>query len=461
LTKRSLYLFVWEASTDADLISFDYWLNTVQVLSGNSPIIVIQNKIDERKKLINQESWMKKFPNIVEFVDVSAVKDLGIELLKDLIIREIEKLPHIGDVLPKRWMDIRHHLESLKENFISYVQYKKICKKFGMNEDQTILLSGYYHDLGVFLHFKENPILKNTIFLKPHWATNAVYKVIDNTYVKDNRGKFNFDDLSNIWADKKEFPEEKYIELIELMKNFELCFELPHYSEYIIPELLPANQPQFEWSFVDNLRFKYEYTFMPAGVMTRFIVNSHDLIKENFYWKDGVILVRENTEALIIKTDIRNIDIWIRGEQKKSILEIIRRQIDSINSTFSNLNVNQMVPCICQECVKSNEPFFHPYRTLLKAQNKGRKETECKMSFDTVSIEKLLGGIEEKQIQVPTTKIKYIKIFLASSTELKHEREQLEILVGKENKKLIEKNIYIDLIIWEDLKNGFQKGRVQ
>jgi small GTP-binding protein len=206
LTKRSLYLFVWEARTDADLLSFDYWLNTVKVLSASSPVIVIQNKIDERKKSINQDFWKKLFPNIVEYHDVSAIEAIGVDGLKLAITREIEKLPHIGDLLPKRWIIIRQQMEKLDVNFITYSQYKDICTEFGMNEAQADRLSEYYHDLGVFLNFKQNPILRHTIFLKPEWATNAVYKVIDNPSVKDNYGKFHFRQLTDIWRDKREFP---------------------------------------------------------------------------------------------------------------------------------------------------------------------------------------------------------------------------------------------------------------
>ncbi len=100
LTKRSLYLFVWEARLDDDISSFDYWLNTIKVLSGDSPVLVIQNKIEARKKTLDQTYWTTLFTNIVEYHDVSAIKRIGIEALANAIIREIEKLPHIGASVP-------------------------------------------------------------------------------------------------------------------------------------------------------------------------------------------------------------------------------------------------------------------------------------------------------------------------------------------------------------------------
>ena len=461
LTKRSLYLFVWESRTDADLLNFDYWLNTVKVLSDNSSVIVIQNKIDERKKSINQEGWKKRFPNIVEYHDVSATKPSNIDDLKDAIIREIGKLPHIGDLLPKRWIDIRKLLEGLNENFIPYSRYQEICDEFDMDDKQTSRLSEYYHDLGVFLFFKENPILRNTIFLKPEWATRAVYKVTDNQKVKDNFGKFHFSELADIWEDKKEFPVEKHVELVELMKSFELCFELPNGQEYIIPELLRANQPELGWDYTDNLRFKYVYDFMPAGIITRFIVITHDLVKADFYWKDGVILTWENNEALVIKTDNRIIEVWINGHDKKTLLGIIRRHINYIHSPFSNLKVNEMIPCNCSKCLKNPNPHFYSYQNLIVAQKKDVKEIQCQKGFKLVPIDKLFGEIHDKTLAKHGKKPQSIKIFLASSVELDAERQKLKQLFYDETKKYIHRNVFLDLVIWEDLKHSFQGRRAQ
>ena len=41
--------------------------------------------------------------------------------------------------------------------------------------------------------------------------------------------------------------------------------------------------------------------------------------------------------------------------------------------------------------------------------------------------------------------MKKIKLFLASSEELKAEREQIEILVYRKNKEWIDKGIFLDL----------------
>ena len=190
LTNRSLYLLVWEARTDQHLISFDYWLNVIRLLSNNSPIIVVLNKIDERIINIDEKSLKTKFKNIVSFHQVSACTGQNIDLLTTQIGTEINSLPLIGDKLPKVWLDIRTILETLEANYISADEYLSICNQHGLSNKRALFLSQYFHDLGVFLHFQEDNLLRNILFLKPQWATNAVYKILDSKDVITRNGEF-------------------------------------------------------------------------------------------------------------------------------------------------------------------------------------------------------------------------------------------------------------------------------
>jgi len=396
LTKRSLYLFVWQARTDDDLTSFDYWLNVVKLLSGGAPVIMVMNKLDVRTKAIDEKSIQSKFENVRGFHRVSAIKGTGCTDLRESIREEIGKLPHIGDRLPKVWVDIRKELEGLEDNYISYAEYKEICNKFGLDGGRAEFLSRYFHDLGVFLHFADSAILREIIFLRPDWATGAVYKVLDTRAIQDAHGSFSFGQLRRIWAD---FPDDKFAHLLELMKKFEICFQLGRSQNYIVAELLRPAKPDFEWDYVGNLRFEYHYGFMPAGIITRFIVRMVDIHKGELYWKNGVVLEREETEAVVISERLsRKIRVWIRGEDKKGLLAIIRHDIDYIHETLNRPDVKEMLPCICGECKGSTEPHFFSFSDLMKLRRKGVRHMQCTKSGQDVSIEGLLGeyGLEEE-----------------------------------------------------------------
>ncbi len=57
--------------------------------------------------------------------------------------------------------------------------------------------------------------------------------------------------------------------------------------------------------------------------------------------------------------------------------------------------------------------------------------------------------------------MKRIRIFLASSSELKEEREQFEIMIYRKCKSWFDKGIFLHLDIWEDFLDKMAKGGLQ
>ena len=395
LSKRSIYLLVWDARIDRmmpNLASFDYWLHIVSLLSKNSPIIIVQNKIDQRTSLVDEKYMKDYFPNIVGFYKVSAKDKTGISELKSIIQNEIQQLPHIGEQLPKVWIDIRDNFKNKQQNYIKLDKYLSVCSLYDIDYEQAIHLSNYFHDLGIFLHFQDNDILRNIIFLNPEWATKAVYKVIDTKEIVDNGGKFNYSQLKDIW---KDYPDDKFSFLIELMKKFELCFQLPNKVDYIVPELLPPTQPDdITWNNTENFQFEYRYKFVPAGVITRLIVRMHNIIKDNIFWLHGLVVKQEDTEAIItINKFERYIRVKVKGKNKQDLFGIIRYEINNIHKTLKNPPVELMTHCICDECNTSERPEFYAFKQLNKYLDKGKNTITCPKSVSEVSINKLLGRV--------------------------------------------------------------------
>lgn len=425
LSQRTLYLFVWNARTDDNIMSFDYWLNVIRLLSNNSPVIIIQSKIDERIKNIDEVTFKKRYPNIVGFHNVSAISGAGIDELKNDILQSVFRLEHIGDELPMCWKNLKNKLLNLEKDFISIYEYNNICKEFGLPKEEASILRRYYHDLGVFLNFEDNQLLKELIFINPQWATKAVYIALDTKSIIQNKGKFEFKELKKIW---KEYPSDKFLYLLELMKKFELTFNIPDTFSYILPELLPAQKPAFNWNEDNNLCFEYHYEFLPKGVLSRLIVRLHNQIKNEYFWKNGMIVSYENTTALIeldefAKTLVINID----GLNKVSLLEIIRYEIEVINRTLNFPDIVQRIPCICEVCQPTNKPYMFIYDEVKKAKSKQRDTIECRNSFIAVNIEELLGNIQSNK------KIVRIEDVYNLILELKEANDTRESLLEKAN----------------------------
>jgi len=396
LTKRSLYVLL--ADNRAEDTDFNYWLQTVELLSENSPLIISLNEKQNRKKSINISGMRERFSNLHKAFSFNLADDNNqLKKLKEYIQYEVQNLSHVGDELPKSWVEIREKLEkkSILKPYITDAEYFEICDKLGgYDTKQAQLLSGYFHDIGIFLHFQENPVLKRWIILKPDWGTQGVYKILDDSQVIERNGFFTKSDIQRVWDN--EFYKLMHDELIALMTKFELCYAIEGQEHsYIVPELLQRNKPYYKWEKENNLTIKYEYEFMPKGIITRFIVRVQEYIEsQDLVWREGVILRRgDQARAEIIQTyGKKEFLIKIYGKEKKDFLAIILYNIDKINSSFKNIKVKKLVPCNCNQCIKNASPHYYEFDFLKRLQNKEIKTHRCLFSLEELYINSLLDN---------------------------------------------------------------------
>jgi internalin A len=406
LTKRSLYLLV--ADTRQDNTDFNYWLEVVELLSESSPALIVKNEKQDRPCQVNEKQLRGRFPNLEKVLPTNLSDNRGLPEIFSAIQHHISQLPHIGQPLPKTWVRVRAALETDIRNYITQSEFLSLCDIHGFKRSEDALqLSGYLHDLGVCLHFQDDPILKNIVILKPEWGTDAVYKVLDTKQVNQKLGCFTQADLTEIWVDEQ--YAQMRDELLQLMKNFKLCYEIPNRPKnYIAPQLLSPNQPEYDWTETDNLILRYHYEFMPKGMLTRFAVEMHRLIDSDLIWKDGVIIADNNARAEVIEVYYKKeIRIRISGKFKKSLLERIRHEFDNIHASYNKpeeppenhrLRYQEFIPCNCLKCYGSQSPHSYALKSLEERIKKNRDEIECDISYDMVNVRNLIddaiGNIE-------------------------------------------------------------------
>ncbi len=404
LTKRSVYILVWDNRKGEEAAFLDYWLYTVETLAADSPIIVVLNKCDNPPLTdTNRADYKERFKQVKEFYRVSCKlpakgPDTFQQLLKQISC-DMRELPQMGDMWPRPWLAVRKALETDNRNQMSYEEYQNICAQKQVTAKTADILSQYLHDLGIILHFKDDPVLKDTIILKPEWGTNAVYKVLSARCVQKHNGLLKRGDLHHIWKAKDGYPQTKHETLLTLMCNFKLAFKMAGTTNYIIPELLSKQPPDFDWDNNDNLRFQYEYSFMPAGILPRFIVRRHENLQRNAKgdyacWREGALLDIDGA-AVYIKATVgeRKIEIKISGKHKSEALAVIRNELNKINDKFHKITITKMVPCNClPDC-----PKFFDYDILRKKEEKKMRDELCDISSKFVSIEELLNGVESKE----------------------------------------------------------------
>lgn len=392
LTKRSLYVLV--ADTRKEDTDFYYWLNVVDLLSEHSPLLIVKNEKQDRHREINDRLLRSQFDSFKDSLAVNLATNRGLDTLVAEVIHYISQLPHVGTPLPRSWVNVRKALEEDSRNYIRLEDYLDVCERNGFLQLRDKLqLSGYLHDLGVCLHFQEEPLLSRIVILKPAWGTAAVYMVLDNPAVIRSLGRFTRAELTAIWASEqyKNMAEE----LLQLMMKFKLCYRVPGESDvYIAPQLLSENQPFYQWDERDNVIVRYSYEFMPKGILAQFIVVMHALIHDQRYvWKSGVLLQKDDTKAEVIEHyGKREIRIRITGKYKRDLVTIVTYELDRINDSYKSLKIDRLIPCNCEVCNGRQDPYFYPFEVLRKFLEDRELRIQCQKSYHMVQVRELVEG---------------------------------------------------------------------
>ena len=389
LTKRSLYLLVLDTRQADAENRLEYWLKIIQSFGGDSPVIIVGNKADQQALDLDQRGLQLKYPTIKTFIETSCQSGQGINALKAAITEQINQMEHIKDELPLSWFDLKTQIEEMKRDYIPYPEYMQLCQEKGINEQSQQTLIGFLHDLGAVLNFRDDPRLEDTNILNPAWVTNGVYQILnDNALMTGHKGILERPMLSRI-LDSEKYPKNKQLFIIDMMRKFELCFDLEPDKQFLIPDLLSKEEPYTgEWN--DALAFQYHYNILPGSIISRFIVRSHKLISKQTYWRSGVVLTYEGSRALV-KADREDKKIFIQviGEQstRRQLLGIIRSHFDHIHGTITGIEVAGKVPLLGRPDVVLD------YQNLLVCEAAGEIELFIPEVRGRVNVKQLLEGV--------------------------------------------------------------------
>ena len=397
LSKRSLYILVLDGRKDEKT---EYWLNHIKSFGGDSPVMIVINKIDENPGFdVNRLFLMEKYPNIKGFYRLSCASGSGIDEFKKKLTKELTAVELIRTTWANSWFQVKKQLEEMKDNFISYDTYQKICTDAGIkDEKEQDTLVDFLNDLGVILHFKEFH-LQDTHVLEPKWITNAVYKIINSELLSSGKGVLELCRLGEILKAKKgektayTYPPDKYKYIFQLMKKFELCFPIDE-DKILVPDLLEVGEPPIDFPYTGALKFRISYNFLPKSVMPRFIVRSHKDIKNKLSWRTGVVLENKGFNATaVVKADQREkiINIYVEGVQKRDYFAHILHTFREINDSFEQIEVDECVPLPDKPKIAVN------YLHLLRLERMGQVEFLPEKSERNYNVKELLEGIKPEK----------------------------------------------------------------
>jgi internalin A len=344
LTERSLYLLVLDARHDSNP---EYWLETITLSGGNSPVLLILNKIDLNPSFdLNRKFLQLKYPNIIGFIRTSCLTGEGLYELRNSINKIHHKWPFKIDV-PINWLKVRTSLYGLNKNYITANKFFEICNEneIKTKSEQKQLLT-FLSDLGAIINF-DRPFLEEIVVLNPQWLLKPIYHILNSKYLIDGNGIMTYELVKKSLEESIEgSPDYLLTFLIRVMSEFEIA-QVINNDSILIPDALPIVEPQFSFNTDSSMKFIVEYEFLPKSIMPKLIIALFDDIFEKKYWRSGVLIKNTllATEALI-RTDYskQTIYIYINGKYSRSYLSLIRNEINRINTQYRNLKYREKVP---------------------------------------------------------------------------------------------------------------------
>ncbi|AEE47995.1 COR domain-containing protein [Haliscomenobacter hydrossis] len=401
-TEGAVYVLVADSGNRGT--DYDDWLQTAQLFGGGSPLLAVLNEFKDGigYGTFDPEHWQKRFPGLLkQHFLVNLLSEKNVDILKNAIHLYAQSLPHTLVEYPKNWAAIRRELEHRRdENFISFGEYLKICRQNELPEKESaLILSSVLHKIGVCLHYQQSDLLRQYVILKNEWATDAVYKILEDRIVaEEKKGFFDWEDLRRIWSD--DTYSEMRPQLLELMQQFKMAYPLPNVSEFVAPPLLSPRPPKgWELPPEASLELYVEYEFLPKALLTQFIVTRHTDIDQGrtLVWRNGVVLRWPDALAEVVKAKSQGRDafgIRAQGRNRKGLLTAILKTLRDLHSSYKGIKVAEIVPCPCSGCRNGkNKQHFFDFDNLKNRLEKGRRVVECDKSLEEVELLQLLGDL--------------------------------------------------------------------
>ncbi len=404
LTPKSVYVLVLNAREKS---AAEYWLRMIEVFGGDSPIIVVMNKIDENPAAQeNMKVLTEKYPAIKGYVRLSCQTDDGLEEFHKTIVNITTDLLHVKTRWGAAWLLVKEKLEEMRggnnlKDYISYENYQKLCEERGVTAEQQDILIKWLNRLGIVTYFEDTG-LNETNVINPEWLTEAFYAVINNKTVANQFGILELNQLPRI-LDKDRYSDKKYDFLLKLMIKFELCQQI-NPQTYLFPDHLTRLEPEFAFDIESALKFRFKYdSFLPKSILPKFVVRRYHQKRDELLWRSGMVIKHDflKAEAFIrLDEELGELNIFVAGDDKRGFLYDIVSEFNNIHQSFKGLKYKKLIPCVCSECKNQLKPFYFNYDMLEKAVEKGRKDYPCDKSFIDVSIRELLGILfTEKDIE--------------------------------------------------------------
>ena len=405
LTNRSLFLVAWNARLGFEQGKLNYWLDTIEALALDSPVLLVATHVDERDADLPFENLKRKYPSIAGRCEISSKEHTGIKELHDAIARVAGDLPLMGEKWPAAWLEAAMDIRTLPDKRISAHKFEQSMAAHHVPGIAQSVLARWLHELGDILYFADDEELKDTVLLSPEWVTENISRVLECEDIIEGLGIFRQEHMADVWSDLDQTTRDRFL---RLMERFDLSYRIPDDPEnksLVVERLSLDPPPDYEkrWDAIletegckeISMKFDLQIT-RPAGIPTWFIARSHRFTT-NTHWRYGALFTdppdARHLALAVAPPSERYMTLTVRGPSPQSFFALLKDGLELTLARFPGLNLKRGMPCPGHDGNSCTHEFDHAH--LLKAVEREPPvmDIQCPVGFQNVSVSGLLFGI--------------------------------------------------------------------
>ncbi|MEM1321468.1 MAG: COR domain-containing protein [Bacteroidota bacterium] len=399
-TANTLYLLVFSnRHTPREILS---WVAQVSSWSNYSPVLILLNEFEEQEAVVvDQQLIQQQYANVVDCIRVNPAGGQGVQELNEALRTQLSRLALLRKEIPTTWLEFRQGLnsEQSENQLLSFEEFISLCTRYGIESDGEIRqLLQDLRQLGLIMHYANDPVLRPVVFLQHSWLTKAIHRILNLSSVQSS-GRFSVGQLGRPlgWN----YGESQFDLLLTAMQRIGLCFSREE-ENYIVPMLLPrAAGPLIREE--EAVRYEFNYTLRFPNVFPRLLEKLKAYIQDDNLRRNRVSFQLDNgdTNAIVVRDPYRNsLNIYAQGNRPLTILYRIRRALEQIHETYPGIVVKERIPCPCSECKTQENGHRFDKEYILQAEKRGVQYLACVKSGEDVALEDLLRLIKHIPLEV-------------------------------------------------------------
>jgi hypothetical protein len=431
-TAPAIYLAVWNPRRGPEQCRVEEWIKMVKHRAYNETrpdeqprilIVATHGGPKERLDHIDEQTLCDEFGDLlIGFYHVDSKTEYGLDELKQIIAHTVAHIPQVGRSVPASWKRVLDAVRQRSETdaWITYEQFQTLSAKQGVDLALAKTYAAILNELGHLIHYSTDPVLKDTVILKPEWLSKAISFVLEDKQVKEQNGLVRHIRLNELWDDPARgadrYPLHLHSVFLKLMERCDLSYqvELPEAGApptSLMAQLVPSSRPpdwEHDWLLNPGdtertqicrvLDAETGRTVEAEGLMYRLIVRLHrySLGRDNYYrsrhWKNGMLLDDGFNGRALIEEIAGDVYITVRAAYPSGFLGHLCSEVSWLVDHFwKGLDPRLYLPCSTDACKGLLE-----WDELMEFKAQGMPKVRCAVCRTFHDIDDLMASAAAK-----------------------------------------------------------------